>query len=125
MRHTARAIIIKGGKILLVSGHDADFYWTPGGGVKDGESPIDALKRELQEELGVNIKTAKLYSSYIFEETQKVDAFLTEIIGDISINAEIDKTIWLSKKDFEDDIIKISRGLRIDLIPHLIADGLF
>ena len=31
MRRTIRGIIIRDRKVLLVTGHKADFYWTPGG----------------------------------------------------------------------------------------------
>jgi len=55
MRKTARALIINNKKILLVSGHGADFYWTPGGGIENNETPEVALKRELKEELGLEV----------------------------------------------------------------------
>ena len=67
MRHTVRAIIIKNRSVLLVTGHDADFYWTPGGGVEDGETIVDALHREIKEELGTNISSYKPYYSYEYK----------------------------------------------------------
>lgn len=47
------ALIIRGKKVLYVREHDEPFLAPPGGSVKPGEDPLDCLKRELQEELGV------------------------------------------------------------------------
>jgi 8-oxo-dGTP pyrophosphatase MutT (NUDIX family) len=125
MRHTARAIIIKDKQILLVNGHDADFYWTPGGGIEKNESALQALHRELQEELGVAIKSAKPYSSYsIKENVQKVDNFIVEVVGEFRLGREITKTTWFSKENFVNKDINISVGLATKLVPSLIKDGL-
>ena len=52
------AVIIEGDKILLIAHKKkGNIYWLlPGGGVKYGESLINALKRELNEELKVDVK---------------------------------------------------------------------
>jgi 8-oxo-dGTP diphosphatase len=47
-------VIIQDGKLLLVTGYDADYYWTPGGKIDDGENHKQALSREIHEELGVD-----------------------------------------------------------------------
>jgi len=49
------AIVIKEGKILLHKSKDDDFYAFPGGRVKVGESSLEALKREFEEEIGEQI----------------------------------------------------------------------
>ena len=46
-------ILIKDNKILLLKKFAKDYYEFPGGKVKERESLIDCLKRELEEEIGI------------------------------------------------------------------------
>lgn len=119
MRHTVRGIILKDHHILLVTGHGADFYWTPGGGVESGESVINTLHREIQEELGVKVSTYTHYYSYTYED-QKVDNFLITIDGDIQVGEEITDYEWFSSKSK----VAPSNGFAKALMPKLVADGL-
>ena len=119
MRHTIRGIIIRDRKVLLVTGHNADFYWTPGGGVEVGETIEETLRREILEELGVTILTLKPYNSYV-DDDQEVDNFLIEIEGDIKTGTEITGTSWYSTGS----TIKLSNGFRTMVLPRLIRDNL-
>ncbi|HHY96543.1 MAG TPA: NUDIX domain-containing protein [Acholeplasma sp.] len=51
-RVTVRGVIQQGNKVLMVYSPLFKDYTFPGGGVKDNETLEDALKRELEEELG-------------------------------------------------------------------------
>ncbi len=59
-------IVIHDNKILLVKksrGAYTGKYDLPGGSIEHGEKPVETLKRELLEEVGVNIKSFKLYDA--------------------------------------------------------------
>lgn len=119
MRHTIRGIIIRDRKVLLVTGRDADFYWTPGGGVEAGETIEKTLRREIIEELGVTITSLKPYYSYDYED-QRVENFLIQIEGDIKTGSEITGTSWYSSGS----TIELSNGFRTMVLPRLLDDGL-
>ncbi|MEL6949911.1 MAG: 8-oxo-dGTP diphosphatase MutT [Pseudomonadota bacterium] len=57
----AAGVLRRGDDVLLaerVRGGHGDGYWEfPGGKIESGESPSDALARELEEEIGVRIDT--------------------------------------------------------------------
>ena len=62
-RDSARSIIIRNGKIAMIHSQKYDYYKFPGGGIEDGENPIEAMIRETQEEAGLKVipKTIKEY----------------------------------------------------------------
>lgn len=62
VREAVRALLIDpAGEVLLLRGHDpqrpalAPWWFTPGGGIKEGETHKQALHRELVEELGIGV----------------------------------------------------------------------
>jgi len=65
LRKRATAVIIKNRKILLIRRvkPNADYFIFPGGGVEEGESVEEALKREVMEELTLEVKKFKLLFS--------------------------------------------------------------
>lgn len=123
------AVILHDKKILLVTGYDETFYWTPGGKLDSEESHVVALKREVHEELGINIKSIKPYFSYearneINGEQQKVHCYLVEYEGDLRPQKEITRIFWYDKQNFQDKYPNVSLGVEQFLIPKLIQDNL-
>jgi len=61
-------IVSNQGQLLLVKRAiepQKDYWDTPGGFLEDGEEPIKGLKREIKEELGVELKNIKYLGIYI------------------------------------------------------------
>jgi 8-oxo-dGTP pyrophosphatase MutT (NUDIX family) len=118
MQKRVRGILIKDGMIALIKRtRDGEtFYVFPGGGVEEGETDEQALKREMKEELGTDkfkiIKEFPFRHQYNWDEGtlrytnyrwrgQKQTFFLVEFTGDkITIDKEELKDYkWLTKNE--------------------------
>lgn len=55
VRHCARGIVVKEGKVLLSHLSKYGYYMIPGGGVEDGETYPVCCERELLEETGIEV----------------------------------------------------------------------
>ncbi|MGZ3583571.1 MAG: NUDIX hydrolase [Ktedonobacterales bacterium] len=58
--YRAVGVAIEDGCVLLNRMDDADFWVLPGGRVEFGETSVDALKREMEEELGRTVQVGRL-----------------------------------------------------------------
>ena len=93
------AIVLRGNKVLLVRhtyGSAAGKLLNPGGMLKEGELPYDAVKRELLEETGVNVEPVGLIAIRC-SATAWYMAFLCDYISGEphSDNAENSEAIFL------------------------------
>ncbi len=123
------ALIIKDKKLLIVTGYDEDIWWTPGGKVDKGEDREIALKREIKEELGVDVKSAKKYHeklviNSITKKPQQVYFYLVNTTGEIKPHSEITKFHWLSADEAKSNKLKLSNVMTEVLLPMLIQDNI-
>jgi 8-oxo-dGTP diphosphatase len=131
-RTRVSAIIIRDKKLLLLrgkSGFYKDFYFTPGGGIEEGESDEEALKRELNEELQIVPMEIEENMKYVAKAWngggQRVNCYLVKSYkGDLKISGEIGDIYWYSREDFEQNKLPISPSMAEFLIPKLVAGGL-
>jgi ADP-ribose pyrophosphatase YjhB (NUDIX family) len=126
VRDRIAAVIIKDKKILLVTGYKGEFYWTPGGKIEENESHELCLRRELKDELSINIISLKHYASYnsfndIEGEMQNNYCYLVQYEGELKPREEITGIFWYSNQDFLDKSIRVSKGVQ-KLIPKLLQD---
>lgn len=71
----ANAIITCGGKLLLEKRRDSDVWGLVGGGVKDHETEIQAIAREVYEELGIRVPKEKFQKLAVYGEPGRVAAY--------------------------------------------------
>ena len=106
----AGAIVIQDHQVALIERLREDetlYYLFPGGHVESGETPAEAAKREIMEELGLHIEVGppavisrfRDTEQYFFRSTIIGGRFGTgagkEILGDIEPHRGVYRPIWL------------------------------
>ena len=71
----ANVILTCQGKLLLEKRRDSDTWGLVGGGVKDHEEPLDAIVREIYEELGLRVKKEQFRKLGVYGEPGRVAAY--------------------------------------------------
>ena len=71
----ANAIITCGDRLLLERRQDSDTWGLVGGGVKKYEKPIQAIAREVWEELGVRIPKERFQKLAVYGEPGRIAAY--------------------------------------------------
>lgn len=71
----ANAIITCDGKLLLEKRRDSDVWGLPGGGVKKHETELQAISREIYEELGLRIPKEKFRKLAVYGEPGRIAAY--------------------------------------------------
>ncbi len=69
----AKVVIVCGDEILLINTTYDYGYSLPGGGVKKGEDPSDAVKREALEEVGIVLSEVTPTISFVTKAEYKID----------------------------------------------------
>lgn len=100
----------KDGKILSTRSKGKDAYYFPGGKREGNETDIETLKREIREELSVEIKeeSVKYYGTFEAQAHGKAEGILVRMTcytaewdGEIAPSAEIQEIRWLSYSDID------------------------
>lgn len=71
----ANCILTCQGKLLLERRRDSDTWGLVGGGVKKWEEPIDAIAREIYEELGLRIPKDRFQKLKVYGEPGRIAAY--------------------------------------------------
>jgi 8-oxo-dGTP diphosphatase len=109
------AAIVKDGKVLVVRRSvDDDFlagyYEMPGGGIDKGENHEQAVKREIQEELSLNVKVLKPFHQFSYQpgpNTKCMDYQYLVILEDnediknLKLSHEHDEYRWIGESELD------------------------
>ena len=71
----ANAIITCNGKLLLEKRRDSDTWGLVGGGVKNYETELQAIAREVYEELGIRISQERFQKLAVYGEPGRIAAY--------------------------------------------------
>jgi 8-oxo-dGTP pyrophosphatase MutT (NUDIX family) len=106
----AAAVIRDGnGNLLLVRKRGTQAFMQPGGKIEPDEQPVNALARELREELGIVMAQSTYLGSFLApaanEPGAKIAAELFEVVSEQEPvpAAEIEEMIWFNPCQ-EDDV---------------------
>ena len=121
------AIFDEAGRLLCVRMNYASKRWsTPGGRVELGESPLDALKREVFEETGLSIAPGELLGVYAKpHEDDLVLSFRASVIGRSAWqpNDEIAELGYFGRDELPEPMSSAARSRVLDAFEG--RDGIF
>jgi mutator protein MutT len=113
---TAGALIFNdAGQVLLLKHRfRAGSGWgLPGGFLERGEQPLEALKRELLEEIGLEVETAEIFTARSFKKPRQVEIlFRLCANGDVKPRSmEVERAEWFSVESLPDGLPRDQRLL--------------
>ena len=100
--HVAAAIIREGGRIFATQrgyGEFKDFWEFPGGKVEPGETPEEALVREIREELDTEISVGERAARVEYDYPEfhlSMECFFAEVVSGGLVLKEHEAARWLS-----------------------------
>ena len=145
-RSAARVILIDDdGRVLVLRGHDADqpersWWFTVGGGIDAGESPVQAALREMREEAGIVLDAGDLVGpvltrtgifEFFVETCRQYEVFYlartpstvrTTMDGWTAAERELlDEMAWLTAAQLREQPLEVFPPELPDVVDHLVA----
>ena len=121
---TAGAVITDArGQVLLLKHRfrPGTGWGMPGGFMEKGEQPEAALRRELREEIGIEVEKLKVLTTRAFQKPRQVEiVFTARAIGNSNqLSFEIQKAAWFSPDQLPEELPKD----QAQLIRRALNDG--
>ena len=120
------AIIIKDNKVFATQRGYGDFKdgWEfPGGKVEEGETPKEALAREIREELAADVRVGRLFDTVEHDYPDfhlSMECYICEIAAGEMVLKEHEAAKWLARDELDTvDWLPADRGL-IEKLRELI-----
>ncbi len=129
--HKAAGIIIKERKLLVEKSHNKQFYIAPGGSIEHGETPKQALVRELMEEFQIEVSEDSLeeFGTFTAEaagqqgKIVEMNVFIVKAWrGEPTPDHEVEKILWIDSNIPSD--IHVGSIFEHEVIPRLKSANL-
>lgn len=128
----ANAIITCSGKLLLEKRRDSDSWGLVGGGVKKTETELQAITREIREELGLRISPERFRKLGVYGEPGRIAAYqdgsiwrMVIVVFGLELNAEPDMTISAESRELRFFTKEELRGIEIVITHSDIVEDWF
>jgi mutator protein MutT len=101
---SVKGVLIHRGRVLVLRNERGEWE-LPGGRLDDGETPEEALTREIREETGLTASVASLVDAWVFEVTPGKKVLILEYAcrlkgkGCLTISHEHSRHAWLALAD--------------------------
>ncbi|MGY3581458.1 8-oxo-dGTP diphosphatase [Bradyrhizobium sp. USDA 4341] len=125
MRHIVKVglAVVRDARILMVRKRNGLSFILPGGKLEAGESELEALIRELDEELGCRLVSAEYLGDFsapaadLADTTVTVRLYRGEISGDPAPRSEIAELRWIAIASPE---VAVAPSLAGKILPFLL-----
>ncbi|SFF06115.1 ADP-ribose pyrophosphatase YjhB, NUDIX family [Pedobacter antarcticus] len=129
--HTAGLVVLRDEKLLLAYSRNKKAWYLPGGKIDQGETSLEAIQREIKEELDIDLvaNNLKLYTHITapaFGENTNIqmeqDCFLYKLTEEIKPTNEIEEVAYFNLETYLSEPVQVP-GV-ISIFKQLIADRL-
>jgi len=122
LRDSAFAIILHARQILLVKARQKDNWQLPGGRLEAGETPHQALTREVHEETGLNAAPLRLTGTYRREDGTVARVYEARARGRLAgARREIVAQRWVSIRKAKDMVGSSTRKRLLEGLARIFA----
>jgi 8-oxo-dGTP pyrophosphatase MutT (NUDIX family) len=98
---------VEAGRLLVVRSRNKKAFYLPGGKIEPGETPADALLREVREELGIGLERPEVLKRYVAPaygegEGAMVDmtCFTASLLGRPAPTSEIAELTYVTRDEY-------------------------
>jgi 8-oxo-dGTP diphosphatase len=129
--HKAAGVIIKDRKALVEKSKTKEFFLAPGGKIEKGETPKQALVRELKEEVDIDVfeDDLEVFGTFYDKAAGQEHLIMREEVflvkkwqGEPRANSEVEKIAWINSKIPAD--MKLGSTFTEKIIPLLKREKL-
>ena len=120
-RDSAFAIILHSHHILLVKARDKDTWQLPGGRIESGESPVDAVIREVKEETGLEARVGRLTGRYRREDGTVARVYAARARGKLAgARQEIVAQRWVPIREAKEMVSHATRRRLVEGLAQMV-----